>query len=51
MSNSPKWNEAITKVLDNLSLFPSLHGGRVNAIPSIFNNRRSRIPKEDRVAV
>ena len=43
-------NSAITKVRDNLSLFSSLRGGRVNASSSI-KSRKSRIPKEERVAL
>jgi len=46
-----EWNEAITKVRDNLSLFSSLRGGRVNASPFILKSRKSRIPKQDRVAL
>jgi Ca2+-transporting ATPase len=46
-----EWNDAITKVRDNLSLFSSLRGGRVNASPFILKSRKSRIPKGDRVAL
>jgi Ca2+-transporting ATPase len=46
-----KPDAAITKVRDNLSLFSLLRGGRVNASPFIRKSRKSRIPKEDRVAL
>jgi Ca2+-transporting ATPase len=46
-----EWNSAITKVRDNLSLFSSLRGGRVNASSFIIKSRKSRIPKEERVAL
>jgi len=46
-----EWNEAITRVRDNLSLFSSLRGGRVNASSFILKSRKSRIPKGDRVAL
>ena len=49
--DTAQWNEAITKVRDNLSLFSNLRGGRVNASSFILKSRRSRIPKEDRVAL
>jgi len=41
--DAPEWNVAITKVRDNLSLFPSLRGGCINASPSILKSRKSRI--------
>jgi len=46
-----EWNAAITRVRDNLSLFSSLRGGRVNASPFVLKSRKSRIPKADRVAL
>lgn len=46
-----EWNDAITKVRDNLSLFSRLRGGRVNASSFILKSRKSRIPREDRVAL
>jgi Ca2+-transporting ATPase len=49
--DATEWNSAITKVRDNLSLFSRLRGGRVNASPFILKSRKSRIPKEDRVAL
>jgi Ca2+-transporting ATPase len=45
-----EWNEATTKVRDNLSLFLSLRGGRANASSFILKSRKSKIPKGDRVA-
>jgi len=49
--DTAEWNEAITKVRDNLSLFSSLRGGRVNASSFIIKSRKLRIPKHDRVAL
>ena len=49
--DTAEWNAAITKVRDNLSLFSRLRGGRVNASSFIIKSRKSRIPKEDRVAL
>ena len=49
--DTAEWNEAITKVRDNLSLFSRLRGGRVNASSFIIKSRQSRIPKQDRVAL
>jgi len=49
--DSPEWNVAITKVRDNLSLFSSLRGGRVNASPFVLKSRRSRAPEEDWVVL
>ena len=46
-----QWNDAITKVRDNLSLFSRLRGGRVNGSSFILKSRKSRIPKGDRVAL
>ena len=43
------WNQAAAKVRDNLSLFPSLRGGRVNA-PSILKTRLG-VPKGALVAL
>ena len=46
-----EWNEAITRVRDNLSMFASLRGGRVNASSFILKSRQTRIPKTDRLAL
>ena len=46
-----EWNDAITKVRDNLSLFSRLRGGRVDASPFVIKSRKLRIPKQDRTAL
>jgi Ca2+-transporting ATPase len=49
--DAPEWNAAIVKVLDNLSVFSSLRGGRVSASSFILKSRKSRFPKDNRVAL
>jgi len=49
--DAPEWNVAIAEVRDNLSVFSSLRGGRVNASSSILKSRKSRSPRGDRVAL
>ena len=46
-----EWNDAITKVRDNLSLFSRLRGGRVDTSPFVIKSRKLRIPKQDRIAL
>ena len=45
-----EWNEAITEVRDTLPLL-SRRGGQINASSFVLKSRKSRIPKEDRVAL
>ena len=46
-----QWNDAITKVRDNLSLFSRLRGGRVNGSSFILRSGKSRILEGDQIAL